>query len=96
MLRSLLGDVGIEEDRGRARIEQGPSRGTLTAVGTVRTGFQGIERVTARKGHCSQIELQEGAGPASVNSYRYPHHHKEAIEKPVQNMFGSRDHWSAL
>ncbi|KAI5444775.1 hypothetical protein KIW84_013160 [Lathyrus oleraceus] len=32
------------------------------------------------------IELQKDAGPVSVRPYRYPHHHKEEIEKQIQSM----------
>lgn len=32
------------------------------------------------------IELQKDDGPVSVRPYRYPHHHKEEIEKQVQSM----------
>jgi len=36
------------------------------------------------------INLLEEAGPVNVRSYRYPHHHKNEIEKPVKGITSVR------
>ncbi|XP_057418840.1 uncharacterized protein LOC130713055 [Lotus japonicus] len=37
--------------------------------------------------HC--ITIQEGKGPVNVRPYRYPHHHKNEIEKQVREMLSA-------
>ncbi|MCI62759.1 peptidase aspartic active site, partial [Trifolium medium] len=40
-----------------------------------------------RKEHT--IVLKEGAGAINVRPYRYPHHHKDEIEKQVKEMLAA-------
>lgn len=35
------------------------------------------------------IKLVEGASPVNVRPYRYPHHHKDEIEKQIKEMLAT-------
>lgn len=48
--------------------------------------FQQPQGMPPKRKQEHSIHLVEGQGPVNVRPYRYPHHHKNEIEKQVKDM----------
>lgn len=89
---TLLGDPTLHTPKLTCKTIQLQSEvpdSVLQVVRKFERVFQEPTGLPPEKGKEHGIILQPGAGPVNVRPYRYPHAHKEIMEKAVQEMLAS-------